>query len=339
MGKDSKQEGRQVGIELLRIIAMLMIVAHHFAIHGIFSNWSYNSSILEVFNSFWSGFLCSFGKVGVTVFIIITGYFNISKDFRISKVLNIYLQTIFYAFVIYIGFLIFGKHFSYISSCRYWFIKYYLILYFLTPILNKVIKSLSQKVSDNILILTLIGGFILPVFYKHADWGLLGSFIALYYIGAYYKIKPVRLDRKYYLIMSGFAMSFLICRLFLKIGYGELSINVMRYVSLNSIFTLIFAISLFDFFVNLKIGDNAIINKIAKSVFGVYLIHDNNFIRPLLWNKLLAVATFMNKPYFIIYSCIVIIGVFIACVVLDKILIKLFNFLKDIILKCNLKLR
>lgn len=334
----SKKQSRQSGIELLRIIAMLMIVAHHFSIHGIFSNWSYNSSFLEVINSFWSGLLCSFGKVGVDIFIIITGYFNISKSFRFSKALNIFLQTIFYAFLIFMAFFIAGNKINFIGSSSYWFIKYYLILYLLTPILNKVIIAFPKKVSDIVFILTLIIGFIMPLFFKHVDFGVLGTFVALYFVGAYYKLRPIYLDKKYCVILFTSAFVFLVGSLVLQIGYGEFSVNVMKYMSLYSIFTLIFALTLFDYFVKLKIGDNALINKIAKSVFGVYLIHDNSNIRPLLWNKVLAVTTFMDKPYFILYSCIVIITVFLICVILDKILMKLFNSLMNVIWKYMPKL-
>lgn len=330
----SQGKSRHSGIELLRIFAMLMIVAHHFAIHGIFSNWNYNISFIEVFNTYWSVFLCSFGKVGVDIFVIITGYFNISKEFRLSKALNIYLQTVFYALLVYIGFLILGKNISFINSCSYWFIKYYLILYLLTPILNKLINKLPQKYFDVVTILVLVVGFILPLVLKHFNLGLIGTFIALYFIGAYYKLKDVHLNKKYSLFLLLFALAFLIGRAILKIDYGFFYVkSVIKYMSLYSIFTLIFAVCMFDYFLHVKLVCNEIINKIAKSVFGIYLIHDNNFIRSLLWNKLLSVAAFMDKSYFVLYSCIVIIGVFILCVVLDKILIRIFNYFKNFIFK------
>lgn len=322
---------RQSGIELLRIIAMLMIIAHHFSIHGIFNSWTYNSSLLEVFNSYWSVLLYSFGKVGVDIFIIIMGYFNISKDFKFSKALDIYLKTIFYAFIIYIGALVIGKQVDFIHSCRYWFIQSYLILYLLTPLLNKLILSMPKKISDITFILTLLVGFVLPLFFKHFNLGHVGLFIALYFIGSYYKIRPISLSKNFYITISALTFMFLLVLIFNNISLGVVSITFLKYMSLYSIFTLIFAISLFNYFINLNNFHNDFTNKIAKSVFGVYLLHDNNIVRPFLWNKLLSVSVFMSKTYFIIYSCAVILLVFTTCIFLDKILTRLFGIFKNLL--------
>ena len=61
---------RQSNIELLRILAMVMIVAHHFAVHSGLPIWSGHGA-----NVFWAQFLCMQGKVGVDLFVLITGCF------------------------------------------------------------------------------------------------------------------------------------------------------------------------------------------------------------------------------------------------------------------------
>ena len=68
----SNEKIRESGIELFRIISMLLIVAHHYVV---------NSGVLKIANadplSFNSIFLCLFGawgKTGINCFVLITGY-------------------------------------------------------------------------------------------------------------------------------------------------------------------------------------------------------------------------------------------------------------------------
>ncbi len=67
-------EQRQSSIELLRIIAMILIVAHHFEIHGGFA---YPQDAVSV-NRIWMQFISSGGKVGVNIFVLLSGYFLVS---------------------------------------------------------------------------------------------------------------------------------------------------------------------------------------------------------------------------------------------------------------------
>lgn len=70
---------RDTGPELLRIIAMLFIMFHHFAEHsGIdFSVWSINNITLALMQSL--------GKIGVNVFVLITGYYSCNSKFSVKK--------------------------------------------------------------------------------------------------------------------------------------------------------------------------------------------------------------------------------------------------------------
>lgn len=65
MGK----EARLSNIELLRIIAMIMIVFHHYATHGG-AYWN----VYDGANEWISTVMISFGKIGVDIFMIICGY-------------------------------------------------------------------------------------------------------------------------------------------------------------------------------------------------------------------------------------------------------------------------
>ena len=66
---------RNSAIELLRIISMIMIVFHHFAVHGGFD---FGASLSPT--HFWYNFILMGGKIGVNVFVLISGYYLIDND-------------------------------------------------------------------------------------------------------------------------------------------------------------------------------------------------------------------------------------------------------------------
>lgn len=72
-----KQE-RNSNFEILRIISMIMIIAHHYAVHGFVSN-----DLEYSFNRYIVGILSLGGKLGNTIFILISGYFMVNS--RITK--------------------------------------------------------------------------------------------------------------------------------------------------------------------------------------------------------------------------------------------------------------
>ena len=53
-------------------------------------------------------------------------------------------------------------------------------------------------------------------------------------------------------------------------------------------------------------------------MFGVYLLHDNNLVRPYLWHTLLQVDLNMLSPFFIIQALIISCSVFGICIIIDK---------------------
>lgn len=55
--------GRQSNLEILRIIAMIMIVAHHFAVHG---GLNYTRDNITV-NRLWIQLLAIGGEIGVNI--------------------------------------------------------------------------------------------------------------------------------------------------------------------------------------------------------------------------------------------------------------------------------
>ena len=74
-----KRVERSSNFELLRIICMVLIVAHHFACHSDFSSTisSLNNAVIKT--------LIIGGRLGVNVYVLISGYFLINSKFKINR--------------------------------------------------------------------------------------------------------------------------------------------------------------------------------------------------------------------------------------------------------------
>lgn len=95
---------RDSKFEILRIVAIVMIIYHHFIVHapGVNPMELYNSGDITFFNLIITELMASFGKVGVFIFGLLTGYFMIDKNcIRFSRVIKLILLTLFYSIIIY----------------------------------------------------------------------------------------------------------------------------------------------------------------------------------------------------------------------------------------------
>lgn len=83
MGVKKRSKNRESGIELLRIIAMLLIVLHHEVIHNALPVLDQELSVRKLTLQL---FYFTPGKVGIALFFIISAWFIVDKmpSFRLS---------------------------------------------------------------------------------------------------------------------------------------------------------------------------------------------------------------------------------------------------------------
>ena len=81
---------RKTNIELLRIIAMILIISFHYVYKSnfTFEELSVNSFIVKVFYMF--------GELGVNLFILITGYFMVTGKFSVKKLIYLIIEVNLY---------------------------------------------------------------------------------------------------------------------------------------------------------------------------------------------------------------------------------------------------
>ena len=139
-------EKRQSGIELLRIIAMFFVLVQHANGLAIGLPGAFECVEAPTY-SFLRIVIQSLAIVGVDVFVLISGWFGIS--FNLKRLGEFLFQCLFFSIIVtFAAWLISGRPEIGIKSLAgmiflgksYWFVKCYLLLYILSPVLNSFIN-------------------------------------------------------------------------------------------------------------------------------------------------------------------------------------------------------
>ena len=89
--------------------------------------------------------------------------------------------------------------------------------------------------------------------------------------------------------------------------------------NMNQITILLISLFIFLTFKNIKLKNNKYINYISSATFGVYLIHDSNLIRPILWHNIFNAPQYTRFISLALYSFFAIISIYIVCTVIELI--------------------
>ena len=218
------------------------------------------------------------------------------------------------------------KAFLPILYSQYWFITDYILLMIISPFLNILIQHLSKEIYQKLLLIYFIIWSVLPSFIK-AETSCSDFILFIFlYLGAGYirKFKDEKKNNpKINFILASFFSLLIICSnvLFIYIGSKyKISFFInknIHFAKLNSPFLLITAFELFLGFLKCRSYHNNFINRIASTTLGIYLIHDNAFMRPYLWQSIFKNSTFYNSPFLILHAFITIILIFIICIFVD----------------------
>lgn len=335
-------KARNTSIELLRIIAMLMIIFHHFAVHGGFSFADAEVSIPH----FWYYFIQMGGKIGVNIFILISGYFLIEKKdaqvFNFKRILKFWGQVFFYSVFLTIivritsigevGVKDLIKMLFPITFETWGFASTYFVLYLIYPFLNRLLHSINKGTYQKLLVLLVVIWSIIPTFttssYQGSD---LLWFITLYCIAGYIKRFGFncKFQTKHYfgmwLVFSLFTYLTAVVFTLLGTKWPIVSSYALYFFGQNKITVLLASLSLFMTFATLNIKYNNVINIIASTTFSIYLIHDNKYIRFFLWRTVFRNASYANTLALIPYSILAVGIVFVVCSTFDFLRIKLIE--------------
>lgn len=283
-----KKTVRQSNFELLRIIAMLMVMVCHALGYVQEKDLVGITGISKLAVS-------QFCLICVNVFVMISGWFGIKASWKGAA--SLLFQVVFLTALCFLAFWAMGLPVSFKKDLLpylafgygYWFVISYLILYGLAPVLNAFIEMVSEKEYRFVLYFyftaEFIYGFLLDK--GHFDYGFSAlSFIGLYLLARYARLYPGRLFSfgKWtdLLIYTGVSILSMILFWFGYKWFG-MGFHLNHY---NSPLAIIAALYFLLFFSKLKIQSNTI-NWLAVSAFAIYLIHTNSLFYPY-FNKHIA---------------------------------------------------
>lgn len=332
------KKNREANLELLRIIAMLLIILlHAMEYSDIFLVLQKNA-----LNCYLTYFLYGIAQIAVNCYVLISGYFLINSQFRLKKLVLLWMEVVFYALFIYLilvalGMTTFGVGTMVtclipILSGRYWFVTIYVGMYLLSPFLNKAIGALSKEQHRilNIILFFLFSVWIILPFSAGMNsgggWGL-AWFIVLYFQAAYLRLyyKPNGpISKKALASLIGVAMIFL-SKLFMEFlgtisGIGYFSEHADWCYRYDSLPVFLASVSVFILFLNIRINSlklKKVIFSVSPLTFAVYLIHHHARLYPIIWGYL-NLDEWTERNIYIPYLLLCVLLVFLCSAVVAK---------------------
>lgn len=327
-----QKHARNSSLELLRIICILLIIGHHYCAHGGYAPFS--AGTLSPGAVFVQS-LGMFGRLSCSIFILITGFCMAehTAEGHYKRIVPVAAEMIFYSVVIWLGFVLLGgRPFTVTEALNAfvpffhgnWFLVYYLVFYPFIPFVNLFIHSMSKEVYRRLLLVVFVIWCLAPTFTVNAwVFSNVDLFLVMYLTGAYIKLHvhgKTAYNNRWNLAVA------LLSALVLVLSAGALDAigawlhndaliaNARYFREVNMLPAVVMAISLFLYFSNIEFHSGAV-DRIAGSVLGIYLIHDNELMRPLIWRQLWPNTDYLSAPY--LHALIKILAVFLICLAID----------------------
>lgn len=348
------KKNRMANLELLRCIAMLMVVVlHYLGKGGLLGDLTAGNLTVEGVVAW---LIESFCIVAVNVYMLISGYFLSSSSFKLSRLLKLLLQVWFYS--IGIGLLAgvtgllpaeeFNTHYLLsllfpISMGHYWFMTAYIFLYLLLPLVGMAVarmtKQQMQLTLGGLLFVFCVMKSVLPFRLEMDGQG----YDCIWYICVFVTAAYIRrfgipcLQKKWksiglYVVacLGIFAETMCLHQVYLKTGSLELIMKVAT--EYNHIFPFLAAVGLFMTFLTTEVSGvmAKIANCIAPYTLGVYLLHENMGVR-YAWQSWLGADKVEGILGVVLGTVLAALSVFIVGILFDFIRASLMKGLHGVL--------
>lgn len=306
------EKKRDSGIELLRILAIFMVIGVHIFLYGKYFDRACEYKGIVASSAH---FLKLFFRPAVNLFVIITGYFMVHSSFDLKKsyrrLLPIYGVIFFYSIMGGIFALavspasknnlpdsvIAWKMLFPLTSQQWYFLTDYFLMCLFAPFLNIILQKINKKEYQAFIAITTFIMVVWPTLYSlkpfcdifsgygHnvlASGKNVFSFLYIYSLGGYvglYGIKRER-PRLTYLFLAIFFV-FLNYALWMYFGkdYDIVGLNYSNpMIVLTTVFILLF-------FKDLHFYCKAI-NVLGSTTIGIYAFHESAYMRNFIWRRI-----------------------------------------------------
>lgn len=291
---------RSYGIDFLRLILMYMVCMLHVLGHGGVLEASVEGT--AEYKVFW--FLEALSYCAVDGFAIISGYTANGKPRKYEKLVEMWLQALFYSFGVTAILTVIGindvfgtkdilKSVLPVTSNYFWYFTAFFALFLSMPVLNRYLFAIDTNTAKkSFIVIVLLFSMMETVSYAFATNGGYSAIwlMVLYCIGVL--AKRINLFEKWRtptLIMLWALCIILSWGLHIFVGIRRL----INYVSPTILFSGMIMVVLFS---RLKVK-GSIIKKISPLAFGIYLFQLNRVV----WDGILntAFSWIVDRPLYI----------------------------------------
>lgn len=345
---------RNYGLDLLRMTAMFMVLLlHTMGQGGILEHLNTPPYSTFVYFTKYSvaWYIEIFAYCAVNCYALLTGYNYFGKEVKYIKLVEFWLQIVFYTVGINLIFYVMGTHIGKqliltsifpIMRRFYWYTTAYFGMFLFIPIMNQYLENISQQALKKFLVIAFCLFSILPTIMRENPFYLQGGYsmlwlVMLFLVGG--AIKKLKLFDSFsskkllgaFFVSTLLTLAFkLLVELVMKIWSKKLVFaNVfIDYTSPTIVLAAIFLLVLFS---KLDIKNNILLKVIqicSPAAFGIYLIH----LHPLIWNKYIHgfSVRFLNSNPLIMVGKIFAsaLAIYVVCTFIELLRMKLFECLK-----------
>ena len=273
------QTQRNSSFELLRLIAQYFIVVYHILLFWFVLEGRNDNPMF--FKAFWIPL-----HIGVILFVLISGYFGIRTS--IKGLFRIVFPMLIYGLGFYVlnqflhGESLQLKKLFFVSNTGYWFMRTYLYLYLVAPMINRIIPALTSKTRFLFLgILAWMSCFVGLFFDQsfHEGYNLV-HFVFLYLIGNTLYVYRDNINK---VPLIGIIIAYLLVNV-MSIGtwlsfIGKSFEDECWHLAFeyNSLVLIANAVLFFIPFMRISIHSK-VINSLASSCLAIYLIHSGSLM-------------------------------------------------------------
>lgn len=339
-------ESRNSSIELLRIIAMFMILMHHFIVHNVYDVENLPLGPQRVFFQL---IMQGGGKIGVVIFFSISAWFFLDKEQNVKsnfkRVWIMERELLFWSIALTAFYLIFdradinsrfavARNIAPLTMSVWWYATAYAIFLILLPFLVKGLKALGGKchlaLATIMLIIWGLTGFFPETVKSSALIGVFGFVYLFILISAYkWHMRPFAFTQIWLMILFGLSCVLLYAGISYAATLLGHNMNILPLVIGDwKLPVIILGFGMFLLF-NQITFHNRTINRIAQSAFAVYLITDHPFSEKLLWTRLFNLQNLYQQPFSILKILGILLAIYATCTLLDFVRQTLFTITID----------
>ena len=287
---------RNSSIELVKLIAVFLIICSSALPYGVTYNGGYDSVYVNLNNTEFSAthivftLFRWFGQIGDTLFIVCSAWFLCdSSRIKLKKAFKMIADSwVISVAGLIVALLLLSPQMTEIVKSLFpvtfqlnWFVGCYIIYYLIHPMLNKAIDGLENKSFKRLIITLFIAYSIVGTVMQKYYYTNLVAFICIHYFVMFYKRygQDKFIRSKDMAIVVGSAtliVGWIICINFLgnKFGFLETK-NLLGCTYINPIIIFI-GIAILDIAVHREFH-NVFVNAVAKCSLLIYLFHANYF--------------------------------------------------------------